>query len=276
MRPGSAPVRCGAVLVALAAAAAAQQAVSPGLVEQLEAFELERGRFRRLLPGDDGVTAEMSRSYWLAFERASADWVRRWPNGEFAWRARLEALAGVERADPGAVLEAVDGAERTAGRAPSLHFPENLQFLAARALLRHGLEPARARRRAAGGPAAELHKLERLRQIRGGDPAGEPRAARQAGDDSCAAGGGCGRSGQGCAGLARSARRSGSRCAAGQRADRDAALAYAAARLVLHTRRARLARMLGHFETAIAEYREAVGSGRPSAAAASRLAIWPC
>ncbi|MBI1358290.1 MAG: hypothetical protein GC160_28480 [Acidobacteria bacterium] len=250
---------CWVALFAWGPSASGQVRPSAAVLAELEQFEAERGRFRRLLPGEEGVTAEKLEAYQQALAEASAAWVARWPRQEFAWRARLEALAGVGRADPTAVREAVDRAEAIAAVPSGLYFPENLSFLEARALLRHGLDLDRVGRLAEDGLQAELQRLDRVEQTRGGDPSGELgerrrrlrwRAALLQADAAEA-------SGDVPSWLAALRELEGAAPPAG-RQDRGTAAAYASAQLELHSRRARALRAQGETDAALEEYRTAV------------------
>ena len=136
------------------------------LLAELEAFEAERSTFRRLLPGKQGVSAESVAAYHEALFAASEVWVERWPRREFAWRARLQALLGLDRREPATVREAVARALQ-AGREPSgIVYPEPLELLAARVLVRHMTDLGRARDLAEQALRQRLAFLDRLETAR--------------------------------------------------------------------------------------------------------------
>ena len=249
----------------LTAAAPAQTAAQRELLADLEAFEAERAAYRRLLPGDEGLSPVALAAYREALLAASGRWVERWPTREFAWRARLQALLGVERLLPDEARMAVDQA-LAAGRSPSgIVYAEPLELLAARVLVQHQTRLNEARRLATAGLQARSAFLDRLAARR----TAEARAAiderrlrwrRQAALI-----------------LVRAAAAEGDlqswRAALADLTtlapdkpglpDRDSAIAYAAAWLEIHLQRARLALAAGQPEQALQSFQRAV-SLRPA------------
>jgi|GEM_PF-2609751 len=145
------------------------------LLADLEAFEAERSAFRRLLPGEQGMTAESVAAYYQALFLASQSWVRRWPRREFAWRARLEALLGLVEPAPEAAREAAVGAVETLRHPDNVVYPEPTELLAARALVRHRADLPLARDLARRALAKKLEFLGRLEAARPGESFDERR-----------------------------------------------------------------------------------------------------
>ncbi len=231
------------------------------LLADLEAFEAERSPFRRLLPGEKGVTAESVSAYYEALFSASATWVRRWPRREFAWRARLEALLGLETSAPAAAREAAVRALESLANPDNIVYPEPTELLAARALVRHSIDLNRARELAARALATKLDFLDRLQSARPAESfdarrrrwrwrtalvqveAAEAEANRHAWEAALAE-------------LEQAAAPRPSDASA--ESLRQAAVEYAACRLELHRRRARFAAAEGRPLEALAEWLRAV------------------
>lgn len=181
-RPTALPAALGLCLIAsggLRAAGSIQPQTDPTqqeeLLADLEAFEAERSAFRRLLPGERGMTAESVAAYYEALFLASQSWVRRWPRREFAWRARLEALLGLVVLTPEAAREAALGAVETLRHPGNIVYPEPTELLAARALVRHHADLPLARELARRALAKKLEFLDRLEAARPGQSFDERR-----------------------------------------------------------------------------------------------------
>lgn len=250
-----------ALWLALAASAAhlAAEDSQGDVLADLEAFEVERSAFRRLLPGKQGVTAASVQAYYEALFEASAGWTARWPEREFAWRARLEALTGLTQLRPRAAREAAERALDAARIPDGVVYSEPIELLAARALVRHHADWAKAQELAAAGLSRQLRFLDRLEAARGEavpDSAARRRAWRWKAKQIAV---------QAAAGshdlpawesavdeLALAAPPKPSRD------DRRGAIAFAAAQLEIHLQRARLAIARGSRETALVSYRDAV------------------
>lgn len=149
---------------------AAAQPSSADILADLQAFEAERSAFRRLLPGKQGVTLESLAAYRQALFEASDRWVRRWPSREFAWRARLEALLRLDRLEPALAHEAAIQSLQAAQQPSVVVYPEPVELLAARVLVRHQSQPGWARQLAAAGLRDRLAFLDRLECLRADEP----------------------------------------------------------------------------------------------------------
>ncbi len=110
--------------------AAVLQAQSP--LAELDAEMRSWRRLRR--PENPEALAALEQ----AREQATAEWVRRWPDEELAWRERLRALTRTE-ADRQRTRAALAGAERTLGTRPELRFPVDTRFLMAEAAVQAGV-----------------------------------------------------------------------------------------------------------------------------------------
>ncbi len=247
------------------------RAADPALAD-LEAFEAERSAFRRLLPGKQGVTEQSVGAYYEALFAASEGWVRRWPLREFAWRARLEALLGLRDRRPAAAREAANRAIETLEHPDNIVYPEPLELLAARALVRHQAELPLARELARRALEKKLRFLDLLETARTGESFEQRRrrwrwrtalvrveAAAAEGYErawlAALAELGGAAAGKPCPGPAASSK---SCLAASPENSRQAAVEYAAGQLELHRQRARFARAVGRNAESLSELLRAV------------------
>ncbi len=251
-------------LAGLLCAAIVCIAEDPNPVAELETFEAERSAFRRLLPGKQGVTAESVGAYHEALLEASAGWVARWPAREFAWRARLEALAGLPRRDPESAREAVAKALESRATSNGVFYREPLELLAARVLIRHRTELEQARALAAEGLRERLCFLDRLESARGGDPDGSIGERRRVWrwTASLIAAQAAAAEGDLAAWREELERLGAAAPLRPKGDDRAGAVAYASAQLELHLQRARLALAEGRPDEALQFYQRGV-SFRP-------------
>lgn len=229
-------------------------------MSDLKAFESERSAFRRLLPGAQGLTPDALVAYREALFQASGGWVKRWPGREFAWRARLEALLGLDRLEPALARESVLKGLQAAGQPGVVKYREPLELLAARVLVRHQTGLAWARSLAQEGLLSKLAFLDRLERLRPDDPPAQFEQRRRPWRWKAALIVARAAAAEGDLGAWRSAVEALALAVPQQPAkeDRSGAIAFAAARMELHLQQARLALAEGRTAEAAEAYRLAV------------------
>lgn len=130
----------------LLGASAASGADPVAAVEQtddrraIQQYRAERVRFDRIRTTGLPASYEARQAFWLALLKASDRWIARWPEREFAWRDRLQALAELDEVAPGLVERAADGALEAMRTDDGIRFlGEDTRLRIARAYVRHGV-----------------------------------------------------------------------------------------------------------------------------------------
>ncbi len=110
-------------------------------------YHSELNRFMRVRGGGPMASSpEAQQAYWRALLEASDEWVRRWPEREFAWRDRLTALVELADVVPGVLEATADGALRAMAESDGVGFSgEDTRLRIARAYVRHGVRLERVR-----------------------------------------------------------------------------------------------------------------------------------
>jgi len=121
---------------------ARQEALVEGERDQLpiELYRRERVRFDRIRTTGLPASYEARQAFWRALLEASDRWIARWPEREFAWRDRLQALAELSEVAPGLVEQAADGALAAMREDDGIRFlGDDTRLRIARAYVRHGV-----------------------------------------------------------------------------------------------------------------------------------------
>lgn len=147
--------------------------VSAG-AQPLVEYHAELNRFLRVRGGGPMASSpEAQQAYWRALLEASDEWIRRWPEREFAWRDRLTALVELENVAPGVLAATADGALRAMAESDGVGFSgEDTRLRIARAYVRHGVRLERVVllvEAAEGGRSGKASEVLALLAERNGD-----------------------------------------------------------------------------------------------------------
>ena len=106
----------------------------------IEEFRLERARFDRIRTIGLPASPEARQAFWRKLLRASDSWIDRWPDREFAWRDRLQALCELDDVPKDVVRQTADGALAALEEPDGIWFSADLTHIRiARAYVRHGV-----------------------------------------------------------------------------------------------------------------------------------------
>lgn len=116
------------------------KAESGAPLRPVEEFRQERARFDRIRTTGLPASPEARQAFWRKLLRASDSWIERWPDREFAWRDRLQALCELEDVPKDVVRQTADGALAALREPDGIWFGADPTYIRiARAYVRHGV-----------------------------------------------------------------------------------------------------------------------------------------